>query len=252
MSVRKIDYLNFDTINSVDTNNDVFDTVFTLNQKYTNIKKIYLKNCEIPIGFSNIRSSNNSNILRFVLNGVSYNVTITSANYTSISTLLTALNASILSAITSTGFTFVLSVNTSNNIIITSTGAFSSYSIIQTTLSNILNINSAINQTAGTYTSSFIYNLGYDTYIQMSFYNGPSIFSSQGNNVYSALKVPLNTNAYNILFYSTDRGEYDQALTISDNNFILSQLRIIIYDRFGYLLNNGNLEYSFTLAIEYE
>jgi len=146
----------------------------------------------------------------------------------------------------------VLSVNTSNNIIITSTGAFSSYSIIQTTLSNILNINSAINQTAGTYTSSFIYNLGYDTYIQMSFYNVPSIFSSQGNNVYSALKVPLNTNAYNILFYSTDRGEYDQALTISDNNFILSQLRIIIYDRFGYLLNNGNLEYSFTLAIEYE
>ena len=39
MSVRKVDYLNFDTINSVDTNNDVFDTVFTLNQKYTNIKK---------------------------------------------------------------------------------------------------------------------------------------------------------------------------------------------------------------------
>ena len=47
-------------------------------------------------------------------------------------------------------------------------------------------------------------------------------------------------------------GGHDQALTISDNNFILSQLRIIIYDRFGYLLNNGNLEYSFTLAIEYE
>jgi hypothetical protein len=79
----------------------------------------------------------------------------------------------------------------------------------------------------------------------------PSIFSSQGN-VPSALKIPLNTNAYNILFYATDRGDYDQALTVSDNNFILSQLRIIMYDRFGYVLNNGNLEYSFTLAIEYE
>ena len=103
-----------------------------------------MKNYEIPIGFPNIRSSNFSNILRFVLNGVSYNAIITQQNYSSISTLLTALNASIVTALTSTGFSVVLSVNTSNNIIITSTGAFSSYSIIQSTLSNILNINSAI------------------------------------------------------------------------------------------------------------
>ena len=251
MEHRKLDFLNFDSIYSTDTNNDSFDTTFNLNQKYRNIKKIYLKNCEIPIGFPNVRSSNFSNVLRFVLNGVSYNATITQQNYSSISTLLTALNASIVTALTSTGFSVVLSVNTANNIIITSTGAFSSYSIIQSTLSNILNINSAINQTAGTYTSPFIYNLGYDLYIQMSFYNVPSIFSSQGN-VPSSLKIPLNTNAYNILYYSTDRQEYDQALTVSDNNFILSQLRIIMYDRFGFPINNGNLEYSFTIAIEYE
>ena len=85
----------------------------------------------------------------------------------------------------------------------------------------------------------------------MSFYNIPSIFSTLGN-VPSALKIPLNTNAYNILFYTTDRGEYDQALTVSDTNFILSNMRIIMYDRFGFPINNGNLEYSFTLAIEYE
>ena len=91
----------------------------------------------------------------------------------------------------------MLSSNTSNNIIITSTGAFSSYSIIQSTLSSILNINGAINLTAGTYTSQYVYNLAYDTYIQMGFYNVPSIFSSQGN-VPSALKIPLNTNSYNI------------------------------------------------------
>ena len=247
----KIEYLNFDSINSTDTLNDAFDTNFVLMQKYTNIKKIYLKTAEIPIGFVNIRSSNNSNVLRFVLNGVSYNATITQQNYSSISSLLTALNASILTAITSSGFTFVLSVSSSNNLIITSTGAFSSYSIRQNTLSNILGLSNAINQTAGTYTSPFIYNLAYDTYIQMSFYNVPSIFSTLGN-VPSALKIPLNTNTYNILFYTTDRGEYDQALTVSDTNFILSNMRIIMYDRFGFPINNGNLEYSFTLAIEYE
>jgi hypothetical protein len=119
-----------------------------------------------------------------------------------------------------------------------------------TTLSNILNITSAINQTAGTYTSPYIYNLGYDKYIQMGFINVPSIFSSQGN-VPSAIKIPLNTNAYNILFYSTDRSEYNQCLTITDKNSILSQMRIVIYDRYGYALNDCNLDYSFTLAIEY-
>ena len=75
----------------------------------------------------------------------------------------------------------------------------------------------------------------------MAFFNIPSIFSSQGN-IPSALKIPLNTNSFNILFYSNDRTQYDQALTISDTNFILSQMRIIMYDRYGY---------SFTLAIEY-
>jgi hypothetical protein len=149
----KTEYLNFDSINSIDTSNDSFDSTFTLNQKYTKIKKIYLKNCEIPIGFSNIRSSNNSNVLRLILNGITYNCSINSGVYSSISSLITALNSSIVTAITSTGFTFVLSVTTGNNIVITSTGAFSSYSIIQNTLSNILNINSAINQVAGTYTS---------------------------------------------------------------------------------------------------
>ena len=248
--MKKLDYIHFDSINAIDSNNDTFDSTFTFNQKYNNIQKIYLKNCEIPIGFSNNRSSNNSNVLNFILNGVTYNCSISSGVYSTINSLLTALNASILTAINSTGFTFVLSVSSGNKIIITSSGAFSNYSIIQNTLSNILNISTAINQIPGTYTSPFIYNLGYDTYIQMCFYNVPSIFSSQGN-VPSALKIPLNANAFNILFYSTDRSEYDQALTISDTNFILSQMRIIIYDRYGYALNNGNLDYSFTIAIEY-
>ena len=84
----------------------------------------------------------------------------------------------------------------------------------------------------------------------MAFFNVPSIFSSQGN-IPSALKIPLNTNAFDILFYSTDRNEYDQWLSISDTNFILSQMRIIMFDRYGYLLHNGNLDYSFTIAIEY-
>ena len=248
--IQKLEFIHFDSINSIDTNGDSFDSTFNVIQKYKNRNKIYLKNAEIPIGFSNIRAQNNSNVFSFILNGITYNITIASGVYSTISSLLTVLNAAILSAITALGFTFVLSALTTNKIIITSTGGFSTYSIITNTLSSILNITSAINQVAGTYTSPYIYNLGYDTYIQICFYNIPSIFSSQGN-VPSALKIPLNTNAYNILFYNTDRNDYDQSLTISDTNFILSQMRIIMYDRYGFPLNNGSLDYSFTIAIEY-
>ena len=132
--MQKLDYIHFDSFYSVDTLNDSFDTTFILNQKYQKINKIYLKNIELPIGFVNIRTSNNSNVLRFILNGVTYNCSINQQNYATISSVITALNASILTAITSTGFTFVLSVTTGNQIVITSTGAFSSYSIIPNTL----------------------------------------------------------------------------------------------------------------------
>lgn len=245
-----VEYLNFDSVNASKTSNDSFDATFTFVTKFTNINKIYLKNIEIPIGFPNIRSSNESNTLNFIMNGVNYSASVTQSNYLSISSLLTALNASIVTALTSSGFTMVLSVN--NNVVsIVTTGAFSSYSITPNTLSNILGISSAQNLNAGTYNSIFLANIGYDTYLQICFYNIPSKFSTLGN-VPSALKIPMNTNAYNILFYSTDRGDYDQCLTIQDHNYILSQMRVIIYDRYGFPVNNGNLDYSFTLAIEYD
>ena len=120
--IQKLEFIHFDSINSTDTNGDSFDSTFNVIQKYKNINKIYLKNVEIPIGFSNIRAQNNSNIFRFILNGITYNITITSGVYSTISSLLTALNAAILSAITALGFTFVLSASTTNKIIITSTG----------------------------------------------------------------------------------------------------------------------------------
>ena len=119
----KIDYLNFDSVNSIDTSGDSFDSTFTILQKYKNIHKIYLKNCEIPVGFSNIRSQNNSNVLNFTLNGVTYNATIASGVYSTLLSVITALNASILSAISATSFTFVMSLSSGNKVIITTTGA---------------------------------------------------------------------------------------------------------------------------------
>ena len=82
--IQKIDFIHLDSINSTDTNGDSFDSTFTVIQKYKNINKIYLKNAEIPIGFSNIRTQNNSNVFSFILNGITYNITITSGVYSTI------------------------------------------------------------------------------------------------------------------------------------------------------------------------
>jgi hypothetical protein len=248
---KKIDFLNFDSINAVTTSNDSFDTTFTLAQKYKNIHKIYLKNCEIPIGFPNIRQQNLSNTFSISFyNNLRTDIQILTGVYSTISSLLTGLNSQISNALLPFNCTLVLSATTDNKIKITSTGS-GTYSIITNTLSKILGLTFAINQNLGTlYSSPYVYNLAYDTFMQMSFYNIPSIYSSQGN-IPSALKIPLNTNTYNILFYSTSRELYDQSLKITDSNFILSQMRIIMYDRYGYALNNGGLDYSFTLAIEY-
>ena len=111
--------------------------------------------------------------MSFIANNNIFNYSISAGVYTNTSSLLTALNTSISNAILGAGFTFLLLVSNTNQIIINTSGSLTTYSIIKNTLSNILNISTAINLNAGIYTSPYIYNLGYDTYIQMCFYNIP-------------------------------------------------------------------------------
>jgi hypothetical protein len=252
-----IEYLNFDSYNATKLNNEAFNATFTILCKYRNVKKIYLKNLEMPIGFPNIRSSNNSNVFSFVLNNNLFSTTIPQGYYNSISSLITALNTAIASVI-SASYSFVVSVNSTNNIVLTITNVSSPstpviYTISPTTLAIILGISTLSNANSLTTTSTnTIYNLSYDNYISMVFTNIPSLMTGANANYASSLKVPLNAIPYSVYYYITDRNTYDQALTIIDTNFILDTFKIQIYDRFGYQLSNGNLDYSFTLAIEYD
>jgi len=120
----KIEYLNFDSYNATKTNNEAFNATFTILCKYRNVKKIYLKNLELPIGFPNIRSSNNSNVLSFLLDTSLFVAVIPEGYYNSISSLITALNTAIASVI-SASYTFVMSVNSTNNIVLTITNVSS-------------------------------------------------------------------------------------------------------------------------------
>jgi hypothetical protein len=243
------EFLHFDSLNTTSKSIDVFHATFNLQKTYTKIKNIHIKNVELPICFPNIRSSNLSNSLQFTINSVNYSTTITERNYTTIGALLTDLNAAISTTLTSSGFTLVLSTGIKNNLIITMTGALTNLTIRNTTLSIILGLNGATTGSL-TYTSANSFNINYDLYVLMSFDNIPSIFSSSGN-IRSALKIPLGTNYANINNYFSHRSDNDMSLIVYDENFIFQNLQIKFYDRFGYLLSNNNVDYSFTISLVY-
>jgi hypothetical protein len=51
----KLQFLHFDTSLRTDIKDDPFQCTLTLASPLRNIKKIYLKSCEIPLGFFNVR-----------------------------------------------------------------------------------------------------------------------------------------------------------------------------------------------------
>ena len=243
------EFLHFDSLNAIKST-DVFNATFNLQKTYTKIKNIHIKNVELPICFPNIRSGNLSNNLQFSINSVNYSTTITERNYTTISALLTDLNTAIATTLTSSGFTLVLSTGIKNNLIVTITGALTNLTIRNTTLSIILGLNGATTSSLS-YTSPNSFNINYDLYVLMSFDNIPSVFSSSGN-IRSALKILLGTNYANINNYFSHRSDNDMSLIVYDANFIFQNLQIKFYDRFGYVLSNNNVDYSFTISLVYE
>ena len=90
------DLLHFDTNdrNSLFTENNCYDTTFTLTNSYRRIRKINLASLEMPIVFTNIRNENSSNILQFSIDGVNHRIVLDNKNYTDIQDLINDINAS--------------------------------------------------------------------------------------------------------------------------------------------------------------
>jgi hypothetical protein len=251
-----IEYLNFDSFYATKQNNEAFNSTFQILTPYRNIKKVYLKNVEMPVGFTNIRSSNASNVFNFIVNSVGYSASIPEGYYSSISSLLTALNSAIAGVINPL-YSMVLTVNSLNHIVITLTLISSpatsvNYSILSTTLSVILGLSTLVNVTNATTSTGSVFNLSYDTYILMNFPNIPSSFNGSNNNLTSTLRIPLNCTPYTVYYYISERTSFDQTLTVNNDTFILSSLQVKLFDRFGYPLYNGSTDFSFTIAIDYD
>ena len=232
-----------------------YNTNIKINKPITNIKEISLKSVEFPLFFNNIRSANLSNFFNFnfnysTFNNISISVLIEEKNYINISSLLSAINSAISSAITSyNGLSFVLSVVNTNYIKITTNAT-------QIILNKSILMNNILGFDIGTYNSSTIttynfYCLNVDNYINLYITNLNSGSDTNANGRLLTFKIVLPATNGNIL-YLGENNTFNQTISITDPFFVLSSLNIMILDRFGFPINGGNAHYSFTLGITYD
>ena len=216
-----------------------YNTNININKPIRNIKEISLKSLEMPIFFNNI----------------SISITIPEFNYNSINTLLSALNNSISSAIItypdvsfilSVSNTYYITINTNCDVIILNDSILMNY--ILGFVSNTYSIGFSSNLII---TTTNFYCLNVDNYINLYITNLNSGSDTNANGRLLTFKIPLNTITGNIL-YIGESNTFTQTISITDPYYVLNSLNIMILDRFGFPINGGNANYSFTLGITYE
>jgi hypothetical protein len=171
------DLLHFDTNdrNSLFTENNCYDTTFTLTNAYRRIRKINLASLEMPIVFTNIRNENTSNILQISIDGVNHRIVLDNKNYTDIQDLIDDINSSF-DFIGTTPSRPVFSLVDEKFIKIT-VGTPKNFIVGDTVLSNlVLGFPKGFqsNGRVSSITGSFHYNLNYDNFISL-YLNIPSI-----------------------------------------------------------------------------
>jgi hypothetical protein len=84
-------------------------------------------------------------------------------------------------------------------------------------------------------------------------WTGGSNLSGKTNgfsNQLMSFKIPLNSSSGSI-YYTAENISFSQFIEITDEKFILNNLKIQVYDQFNNLLNNNGINWSFTLAFQY-
>ena len=250
--------LHFDSIDGIQNYDTIlkkyhcYNTTIKINNPLKNIKEISLKSIEMPLFFNNIRSANNSNLFSFnfssgIYNNVSIGCTIPESNYITIASLVTAINNSISTVLSSYNLSLVLYYNDYN---ISIQHSFSSI-----TLNKCILINNILGFDTGTYTSTItttnLYCLNIDHYITMYVTNLSGADTTNVNGRLLSFKIILPQTNSNILFLG-ESNTFNQTISITDPKFVLSSMNIMILDRFGFPINGGNAHYSFTLGINFD
>jgi hypothetical protein len=243
------DIIHFDSIYSNYTlpANDPFNAKFDLSTALQNVDTISLKSAEIPINFYNIRSGSTMNQIILTTNlSNTYTVSITAGNYTTVASLLTAINNAFIGIVPSTTVTFATSGNKIN--VSATSSSITSFSLTDTILSkNILGFRNTTFSGLNT-TGSVDYVLNVDNYVNMYLYNVASENCSANGRVFCSFKIPLN-GTYGIIYYYSENASFKQHIKLLGGAQTIQYIQAIIYDRFGNQLLSNNSDYSFSLEI---
>jgi hypothetical protein len=217
-------------------NGNPFQSTIILGNRHRAIRTAALKDAQIPVGFYNVRAPYNA----ITLNGTVY--TVPPGNY-NITSLLNALNSQITNSVG-----VFNTAPTTNQVSFVSNNGQVIISVLPLTLGYFLGFTNG--QTAPgtnmavTGTNSYITNFDTCFYIWIQNLGTSSLDGQQ-----ITYKIPNNTGSGSIIQY-TQGSNWDQTIVVTDRSNRLDRLIVTVIDRFGNVMNNNGLDWTFTLEIE--
>lgn len=254
-----------DTILADYSTNSSFYARHNLQSAIRSVRRIYLKSVEMPVLFNNIRSGktdrNSSDKVIMTLENptdgpTTYTMTLNeSMVYNGIDDIITDLNTQFFNETNPTfsgTFSVVETTGSTKNVMFTSTD-ISSVTFTDTILS--YDMLGFVNEFANPYSPSLWfgvnrYNVSPDNYLNIFLENVPASNNSLSP-VNASFKLPIEGVLGDVIFYKESE-YFEQYVDITDPNFVLGELTILIKDRWGNRVYPYGADYSMTLMIEYE
>ena len=251
-------FLQLDSVHATKNQNTVS---WALSQPITNKTQIHFRSFEYAVGINNVRQISGMNHLQLCLDStLLVNLYIPEKNYTTITQLLTALNAQLAAS------SIVATVNADNKIVLTQTQTGIGFSVVPTNFAyHVLGFRGVAQVGPSAYTSPYTvalpnlvctgtspFNLSVDTYVNLYMPN----LQSTSDTVVSSLavnrthfKIPLSSVNGQVYFFTSQ--QFKQTVHI-DPTLVLTEMRIQMTDRFGSLFSNagcGDFDWSLLLEV---
>jgi hypothetical protein len=208
-----------------------FQCSVLLGNRHRTLHKASIKNAQIPIGFYNVRAPYNS----LTITSTAYTVPPGWYTLTTVCSTLTSLTSVTWTANSNNTVTVALSAAT---LVIPSGLSYPS-------LAQLLGFTSTQTLT-GTINSQNPSIINFDTYVNIWIEN---IGQSSLEPSQITYKIPVDGATNNVIYWN-ENSQFCQEIKITDKNARIDRLNISVIDRFGNIINNNGLDWSFTLEIE--
>ena len=221
-------------------NSNPFQCSVLFGNRHRGFKTASLLNAQIPNGIYNVRAPYNSITIAsntYTVNPGSY--TTPASFLTAVSNVTAPLNGtwSYLSNTNQINFT----AGTSMTIAVPTGGSTPS-------LAQLMGFSNTQTLVGTSITAQNSYIINFDTYINIFIEN---IGTSSLEPSQITYKVPVNGAVENVIYWN-ENSQFTQKINVSDDRSRVDRLNITVLDRFGNILNNNGIDWSFSIEVESE